>query len=181
MAANAALVADAVRCMPLPASRMPELAVPLGHERFSACGAEDGGKGGETKAEPDFTVFLTRPCLSIDKVWYFVCWAWGGEPWRRVCRYLGCLYVHTIHVCTAIEVRLTTSSILHLAVVGSMILRSEPSKRARREAGCVAADGGLFLAGYVCAVLLFETRFCFFFLWCVCVCFVLCARIVCLI
>ena len=27
----------------------------------------------------------------------------GGEPWSRVCRYLGCLYVHTIHVCTAIE------------------------------------------------------------------------------
>lgn len=65
VAANAALVAEAVRCMPLPASRMPEHAVPLGHERFSAC-AEDG-KGDEAN-EPDFTVFLTRPCLSIDQV-----------------------------------------------------------------------------------------------------------------
>ena len=69
VAANAALVADAVRCMPLPASLMPEHAVPLGHERFSACGAEDGGNGEETKAlEPDFTVLLTRPCLSFDRV-----------------------------------------------------------------------------------------------------------------
>ncbi|CAN0016591.1 unnamed protein product, partial [Hapterophycus canaliculatus] len=32
IAANSALVVDAVRCMPLPASRMPEHAVPLGHE-----------------------------------------------------------------------------------------------------------------------------------------------------
>ncbi|CBJ31410.1 Isoleucyl-tRNA Synthetase [Ectocarpus siliculosus] len=67
VAANAALVADAVRCMPLPASRMPEHAVPLGHERFCACGGDDG-KGEEAAAdqEPDFTVFLTRPCLSVD-------------------------------------------------------------------------------------------------------------------
>lgn len=65
VAANAALVADAVRCMPLPASRMPEHAVPLGHERFSACAEE--GKGEEAK-ESDFTVFLTRPCLSFDQV-----------------------------------------------------------------------------------------------------------------
>eukprot|EP00903_Cladosiphon_okamuranus_P006585 g6433.t1 len=65
VAANAALVADAVRCMPLPASRMPEHAVPLGHERFSVC-AEDGN--GEEAKDPDFSVFLTRPCLSIDKV-----------------------------------------------------------------------------------------------------------------
>lgn len=71
VAANAALVADAVRCMPLPASRMPEHAVPLGQERFSAC-AEDG-KGEEAK-EPDLTVFLTRPCLSIDKVRFFLRW-----------------------------------------------------------------------------------------------------------
>lgn len=66
VAANAALVSDAVRCMPLPASRMPEHAVPLGHERFSACA--DESKGGDEPQEPDFTVFLTRPCLSIDQV-----------------------------------------------------------------------------------------------------------------
>lgn len=77
VAANAALVADAVRCMPLPASRMPEHAVPLGHERFSACG-DDGGKGEEAQ-EDDFTVFLTRPCLSFDQVRYF----FGARPPQR--------------------------------------------------------------------------------------------------
>ncbi|CAN0423061.1 unnamed protein product, partial [Laminaria digitata] len=65
IAANAALVADAVRCMPLPASRMPGHAVPLGQERFSACAEE---KDGATNQEPDFSVFLTRPCLSFDQV-----------------------------------------------------------------------------------------------------------------
>lgn len=55
---------------------MPAHAVPLGSERFSAC--EEGGEvgsGGDgdddaSRADdaPDFTVFLTRPCLSIDEV-----------------------------------------------------------------------------------------------------------------
>ncbi|CAM9890026.1 unnamed protein product [Pylaiella littoralis] len=64
VAANASLVAEAVRCMPLPASRMPEHAVPLGHERFSACA--DDSKADEPE-ELDFTVLLTRPCLSFDQ------------------------------------------------------------------------------------------------------------------
>ena len=64
IAANAPLVADAVRCMPLPASRMPDHAVPRGQERFSACAEEKDG----APQEPDFTVFLTRPCLSFDQV-----------------------------------------------------------------------------------------------------------------
>lgn len=61
VAANAAMVDEAVRCLPLPASRMPPHAVPLGEESFAA-GSDDA------EAEPDFTVFLTRPCLSIDEV-----------------------------------------------------------------------------------------------------------------
>lgn len=61
--ANASLVADAVRCMPLPVSRMPSHAVPLGEEMFSVC-SEDQSQ----TEEPDFTVLLTRPCLSFDQV-----------------------------------------------------------------------------------------------------------------
>lgn len=64
IAANALLVADAVRCMPLPSSRMPAHAVPLGQERFSACAEEKDG----APQELDFSVFLTRPCLSFDQV-----------------------------------------------------------------------------------------------------------------
>lgn len=67
IASNAALVADAVRCMPLPASRMPAHAVPMGEERFSACAEEKDG----APEEEDFTVFLTRPCLSFDQVHIF--------------------------------------------------------------------------------------------------------------
>lgn len=63
IADNAALVGDSVRCLPLPASRMPEFAVPVGQERFAACSSEKDEEG-----EPDFTVFLTRPCLSVNKV-----------------------------------------------------------------------------------------------------------------
>ena len=63
IAQNSSLVADAVRCMPLPVSRMPAHAVPLGKESFSACSEEKD----ETQ-EPDFTVLLTRPCLSFDEV-----------------------------------------------------------------------------------------------------------------
>lgn len=66
IAANAALVVESVRCMPLPASRMPAHAVPLGQERFSASAEKDG-----TPQEDDFTVFLTRPCLSFDQVFIF--------------------------------------------------------------------------------------------------------------
>lgn len=61
VAANAAMVDEAVRCLPLPASRMPPHAVPLGEEKFAAV-SEDA------EAEPDFTVFLTRPCLSVNEV-----------------------------------------------------------------------------------------------------------------
>lgn len=60
VAANSALVADAVRCMPLPISRMPPHAVPVGEERCAVVNAD------ETK--PDFTILLTRPCLSLDQV-----------------------------------------------------------------------------------------------------------------
>lgn len=63
IAANASLVADAVRCMPLPVSRMPSHAVPLGKERFNVCSEDQSPTG-----EPDFTILLTRPCLSFDQV-----------------------------------------------------------------------------------------------------------------
>lgn len=63
IASNASLVVDAVRCMPLPVSRMPSHAVPLGEEMFSVC-SEDQSQ----TEEPDLTVLLTRPCLSFNEV-----------------------------------------------------------------------------------------------------------------
>lgn len=59
VAANATQVADAVRCMPLPVSRMPAYAVPVGQERCSVT---------EESVSEDFTIFLTRQCLSVDQV-----------------------------------------------------------------------------------------------------------------
>lgn len=59
VAANAALVADAVRCLPLPVSLMPPYAVVVGRESFSVT---------EESEVEDFTTFLTRPCVSINKV-----------------------------------------------------------------------------------------------------------------
>lgn len=70
VAANAALVADAVRCLPLPVSQMPSHAVPVGRESFSVT---------EESEREDFTTFLTRPCLSMNQVKYFalfILWAW---------------------------------------------------------------------------------------------------------
>ncbi|CAN0478788.1 unnamed protein product [Ectocarpus sp. 8 AP-2014] len=59
--------------IPLPTSRMLEHAVPLGHDRFSVCGRDDG-KVDEADADqkPDFTVFLTWPCLSVDRMRFFL-------------------------------------------------------------------------------------------------------------
>lgn len=59
VAANAALVADAVRCLPLPVSLMPPYAVAVGRDSFSVT---------EESGVEDFTTFLTRPCVSINKV-----------------------------------------------------------------------------------------------------------------
>lgn len=59
IAANAVLVSEAVRCVPLPVSEMPSHAVPLGAERC-AMGADE--------SEEDLLLLLTRPCLSLNTV-----------------------------------------------------------------------------------------------------------------
>lgn len=59
IAANAALVSEAVRCVPLPVSEMPSHAVPLGEERCAM---------GTDESKEDLLLLLTRPCLSLNTV-----------------------------------------------------------------------------------------------------------------
>lgn len=75
VAENASLVADAVRCLPLPVSYMPSHSVPVGRESFSVTEESD---------QEDFTTFLTRPCLSMNEVRsYSVLWLLWRTYGRR--------------------------------------------------------------------------------------------------